>query len=629
MPQNSKGEFEMIRGSCFHSLLPCVSLLSLGFLLPATVSATAIEASENTATNRHFLSESELREMIEKLEASPDVAPPECEKTFVDGEFSDYRFVCSKCGGSTHYWGGCSVTDDHIETFRRQVEVVRSLGCDARLDDAMLCMSCHPERFLLERRPIAARLKRGVQTIPLHTGLMRYVPKEMEVQIRSFSVCHDGAYYGIKADTPYSIVERTLVGNNGRIVSDVFAPSFIPVVDGRILEPAGRTDQMTGRRIAEYEVFRNWRKGSFVITEDISRDSHLVDTNDCCRRYCLVMNPVMRTGTYWGCTVWPSHLKDIRYGTGVVAPFGPVFLSVNGGAKRRVNGLDMKVLISFLKCDPFVQDDENHYSTTKSHVGRLRSLVLPDEESRRQSTEELSQPSITYHRTEKNLAEEFKKSFRDAIEMGFADRMDFKGMSNFVSKVSVPENDFIFGCIRQQMMRKIEVMSLASDLLRSVGSGYSFTNATLSGYRVLDVSERGLLVQRDDLGKKCTLMWPFVFRDHLDCARELFWNCLWRSRNVRRGPFRRKVLVYLGFAALCKYMPGHVPAPLFTYEQDVWKAYEECGGHSYRKEVVGMFPEVKLPGGRDGKPIESWIVRCAALLDDTRNVEYLNNPDWR
>lgn len=365
-------------------------ILNHSRLLVGIFAACSLVLSGLAKTNKGYYTSDELEKMIVALENSQDVCVPKPQKIYVDGVREEYVFKCSMCGKSTRYWRLGCIDSGHIDAIRGLVQEIRSLGCDISLDDTRLCQHCHPERFVVERRPVSAVLTKGVQSIPNVSGGLRYVPKEMAVKVYGTS---SGATCGITTDNPYVVIERSSVDSNGRLNQDVHASSFVVLVQ----------DEVSRKYIVylsckECDESRSLFKGDKVVVEDLPKPESLeydiVDTNDY-SRFCIAIPVDRKLSGYWGCRVHTNDVVDVKYDSGVDAWMGPVFVSVNGGPKRLVKEVDLLLIKAFLRSQQLVYVDFGYCVSTKSKVKRLRELLIPTEESAIQSAKELSELYVT------------------------------------------------------------------------------------------------------------------------------------------------------------------------------------------------------------------------------------------
>lgn len=156
--------------------------------------------SKTGDTNKVFFTAEDYRKMLDKLDRSDDVNIPKPRgMPSCSGKRSNYIYVCAVCGKETLYRQDDSVDFEHIENIRNLVKEIRNLGCDATLDESRLCRFCHPERFVIERRPVTVTLRSGV-------------PCAAKAESA------DDSQYTIGVDAPFSPVFLSVNGGAMRLV---------------------------------------------------------------------------------------------------------------------------------------------------------------------------------------------------------------------------------------------------------------------------------------------------------------------------------------------------------------------------------------------------------------------------
>lgn len=567
------------------------------------------------AESARILEDADYRIMLENLEKSPDVKLPCRERMFADGYTPTYLFVCAACGRSTRYWGSGILTYEHVGRARRLVSEIQSLGCAAKLDDTRLCQHCHPERFCTERRPVSAVLLRGVQEIPLCSGGLRYVPESLPVEITGWSD-DGGLHYSLKTDKPYSILDRSLVDADGLITKDVYVSSFVSILSDPEKGMTVRLDSTQGGGSGLWGVNRSISRGERVVVKDLlpPDGDGFADTN-AYSRFCLVTTPGKKMKTSWSCSAKAKDVGEFHYENGVVAPFAPLFLSINGGARRRVTVYDLKVLLSFLKNDPVV-----YYGldccATKSKVKRLEELLLSTDESLAQSQKELAELCVTRARREKNAADAFKRAFLLSAQSGLVAHMDWNAISNRVANAVEKDDRQANEYLLKVMLEKVNLMRKAGDVLRSYGIGYVFAKGNLSGWRVRECTAEGLVMEGGFFSRKRVVSWVALFNESRDCVQELFSHCL---RKEMRLFVRCRARI--GFAMLQKYMAPNPQASIDLYANYVQQICEGTRNEYVHENMYTYFPEVFLTERWKGARMRLSQAHLSALLDDTNTVD--------
>ena len=613
---------EKIRTMARGLFVATVMIVASAKASDTNVTGAANEYGSVSIESPRFLSEEDYQRMLDALSKSPDVKLPAKEKAYVDGYTPTYVFVCEACGKSTRYWGRGIVMTDHAEDMRKLMQEIRNCGCDARLDDTYLCQYCHSERFFLERRPVAAVLSRGVQQIPLCGGILRYVPQELPVEVTGWSE-DGGMRYSLRTDKPYSILERSSVDTDGRVTRDAYVSSFVPVwcdlANGNVVR-LDKTEGVGGGTGGD--TMRSLRKGDRVVVEDLPPPSgaNLVDTNDY-SKYCLVTTPDIGIRTYWGCSAFEHDVTNFRYETGVSAPFGPFYLSVNGGVKRQVKAFDLKVLLAFLKDEPIVHHGFDYRCTTKSRIQWLKELLLSNEESVEKSRLELSDPCITWARREQNAVDACRNALLAAAREGYVARMDWQTVSNQVMRASKDNETGMAAELCKAVLAKVDCMRAVGELLQENSMGYRFSNGTLAGQSVVEVKPSGLVVNGGVFSKEKMMTWSNLFSEHGECMDALYAFCL---KKGQRRTYLQRIRQRIGFPLLKKYMVENPPAQLERYADEVHRIRED-------KNLIldrwpEFFPEVPLRGDHSKGDWPLHRAYLGALLDDTGTVELPLNP---
>lgn len=562
------------------------------------ITVSALFLHSQAETNQTFLTTADYRRMLEALEKSPDVAIPKPLDLCVMGERPTYLFLCSVCGKETRYWREGFVDCGHIKHLRKLVEEIRGMRCDARLDDTWLCQHCHPERFALERRPVAAVLRKGLQEIPNQLSWKRYVPKDLELSVKE--VGHGGAIYWLETRRPYTVVDRSALDSENRLTRDVYALSFIPVLVGDPWEP----DRLCEIRLAATQgvggvclddVHRALPKGTKVMVEDIPPPigDGLTGTNDWFK-YCLVTTPAWEMSGCWGCCAKITDVSNVRYEYGVNGSFYPVFLSVNGGVKLLVGERELNVLIAFLTGNPIATYNFDYCCTTKSKVDWLRRLLVPGSEPESLKVYESSKSYVSETRRRLDYAASRCPEFRDAIMNGSLLRMEWDSVSNLVAKAEVATD--WDRRMRLRAFRSIEAMRQAESLIRRHCDGFYFNSGYFCGGCVVMAHANGLLLKFGSVSEERIVLWTDLFSKERGFARKLFDQCVRREwPDVKAED--RPALPQLGFVLLLKYVVPEVPSPMESYMNDVFKIRERMKpSHSLDEDIKLLFPDIPIPG---------------------------------
>lgn len=571
--------------------------MTMKHVLVCFILTLGLVSYSQTETNRTFLTTADYRRMLDALAKSPDVEIPKPLVTCVMGERPTYQFVCSVCGKETRYWREGFIDWCHIESLRKLVEVIRGLRCDARLDDTWLCQHCHPERFALERRPVSAVLKKGLQRIPGQSTCMRYVPRELEVSVKDVS--RDGWRNLLVTKRPYTIVERSALDAENRLTRDVYASSFIPVIGEHPWKPKRQYEI----RLAETQgiggsidsVKRGLNKGTKVTVEDMPPPvgECLVGTNDW-SRYCLVTTPDWEIAGYWGCSVRMTDVTNVRYEYGVNGSFYPVFLSVNGGAKLRVGVRELSVLQAFLTGDPLAVYSMDRCCTTKSNIDWLRKLLLPEAGLGSVDADESAQSYIYEARQRLDQSVARCPEFRDAIINGCLQRMEWDVVSNLVVKAGgTTDSD---RRMRLRTLRSIEAMRQADALIRRHCEGFFFNSGRFGGGYVMKALDSGLLLEVGSDREERLLPWILLFSQERAFARKIFDQCIqreWPDVKSEDVP----TLPQIGFVLLIKYIVPDVPSSKEIYVNDFFRIRVRARKSQLLDEDLKlMFPEIPFPG---------------------------------